>query len=256
MKYILFLALLVPACGQGMEGSDPADPVDATPNTISQEEWEIWRGFGNELSAYTSENSLPGDWWWWVKTRASTPSGQTYHNNRFFFPFVRARTNREVRFLVQYLAPTSEIYQSPFTNEGQHLALLEEYLDLSYKGWIWKADQSAQPDQVDLVVQIGQPQNGGVSHYDGVKTVNLVYETAVVHESLHWLGMLHHYCGASPSDDQTDCHELPPGEGECVMNRQLVFGHVERFVLQTLPNTQEERDRLNEISAELLSHYH
>ncbi len=261
MKYLIFfLTLLVSACGQDMGESGVADaapqPVDA--DTTAEQQWQIWRGFSEELSIYTTEQGLSGDWWWWVRIRASSPSGESQRTNRFFFPYTRARMpdGKTVRVLVEYEAGRQGFYTLPFEGgETEHLQLLEELTNLWYKGWNFQFHQTGEisPEEADLVAVLGMPSDG-TSYFDGTKTVHLVYETAIIHESLHWLWFWHHYCGA-PWDNQSQCTEHPPEEGACVMDRQNGMGNVERFTLQIPEYSEEERARMSAVTAELLRHY-
>ncbi len=260
MKYLIFIILLVSACERDMGEMGAADaapqPIDA--NTTAEEQWQIWRGFSEELNAYSTEQGLGGDWYWWVKIRASSLSGEDPRTNRFFFPYTRARMpgGKTVQVLVQYQPGREGFYSPPFEGgETEHLQLLEELLNLWYKGWTFNLHPTGEisSEEADLVAVLGLPSDG-TSYFDGTKTVHLVYETAIVHESLHWLWFWHHYCGA-PWDDQSQCTEHPPEEGACVMDRQNGMGNVERFTLQIPEYSEEERARMSAITSELLRHY-
>jgi hypothetical protein len=140
VKYLIFIILLVSACERDMGEMGAADaapqPIDA--NTTAEEQWQIWRGFSEELNAYSTEQGLGGDWYWWVKIRASSLSGEDPRTNRFFFPYTRARMpgGKTVQVLVQYQPGREGFYSPPFEGgETEHLQLLEELLNLWYKGW-------------------------------------------------------------------------------------------------------------------------
>ena len=257
---VLFFVLCATACEQGIGDSGAADatPQPADANLAAQQQWEIWRGFYPALDQYQAENSITGDLKHWIIERSWTPSGGDPRRNRFFFPYTRARMpgGKTVKVLVKYQDGQDSFYNPPFLGgETQHLQLLQEFTNLWYKGWDFKFHPAGEISdaEADLIVVLGLPSDG-TSYFDGEKTINLVYETIVIHESLHWLWFWHHYCG-NPWDDQSQCTEHAPDEGLCIMERENGLGHVERFTLDIPPLTTEDMTRIEALSTELLSHY-
>lgn len=159
--------------------------------------------------------------------------------------YISGRRDHEVHVYVRYENPVP--YNPPWSRgETEHFEALKQMADLQYPGWNFTFSSyyegvEADMKGYDVVAVLGHQ---GVSNASG-RTIYLVYETIFAHEFGHTLGLHHHYCGDSSSNE--NCPEAyPPDEGECIMNRNSVsFGPTENnFLLLT---TRERRD--DEISA-------
>lgn len=203
---------------------------------------EIRRGYPAAVAAYAVDHGLPEEWTRWMLDRASL----------FDKAYIRARTDRRIRVEVRYANAIP--YDPPWTDENEHLAALERDAELTYIGWDFSF--SFHDPDAEFFVVLGHRTSlmygDGVSYADiDSNTVYLVWETIFTHEFAHLLGVEHHYCG----DDLTGpCAERPPGEGPCLMNRDVsTWGPTEQFVLNL---GQQRNDAAIEVTAwDMLGRY-
>jgi len=204
---VLFALSALCACAP----DDPAvDPPDAEPAPTIEE--IVLVGYETEVYAFEIDNGLPEGWADWMIARKA----------RFAGAYVRARLDRRMRVQVSYDAVIA--YDPPWSSEDEHMAALERMAELAYPGWDFSF--SFDDPQAEFFAVLGYA--GDTSHQSG-NTVYLIWEGIFLHEFAHTLGLGHHYCGA---DLEAPCPERPPGEGQCIMDRNsATWGPTEQFVL-------------------------
>lgn len=192
----------------------PSDPTpDAGPDSDAEYAEAVWRGFDAAARTYALDNGLSDDWSQWMLV----------HKDAYKEAYVRARTDRRVRFEVSYDLPL--VYDPPWTDEAEHMKALERMAELAYPGWdfLFSLDDS----QAEFFAVIGY---AGDASFAAGTTVYLIWEGIFLHEFAHTLGIRHHYCSAS--DLSAPCPDRPPGEGPCIMDRNAAtWGPTEQFVL-------------------------
>lgn len=203
---------------------DPPDPKE-----------EVWRGYDAALWDFAKDDRLSGDWWQWMRV----------HKDAYKEAYVRARTDRRIRFEVSYDRPIA--YDPPWADEDEHMRALERMAELAYPGWDFSF--SLDDPQAEFFAVIGY--SGPASFADG-ETVYLIWEGIFLHEFAHTLGIGHHYCSAT--DLSAPCPDRPPGEGRCIMDRNAAtWGPTEQFVLNL--GQQRHDDEVEEAISEINGRY-
>ncbi|TSC84853.1 MAG: hypothetical protein G01um101413_237 [Parcubacteria group bacterium Gr01-1014_13] len=234
-KACLMFALFIfafAACHSDTESDDSV--ADAGPNDVgTSEDEEILLGYEAEMAAYQAKIGMLPEWADWMLKRKNTWSRA----------YLSGRHEHEVNVYVRYENPV--LYNPPWTNEAEHFATLKRLAELQFPGWSFtflEYQPGMDADQLpghDIVATLG----GTGTSYGGGHKVYLVYETIFAHEFGHTLGLHHHYCGSGNEPGDHTCPEAyPPGEDECIMNRNSVsFGPTENtFLLLTTGERWDE----------------
>ncbi len=223
-KSPLFVLLAFVACVSAPIPADTdASVVDAP---ISPSDEEIMANYLTDVHDYW-EN---GEWRSWMIQR----------KNWWSSAYISGRRDHEIHVYVRYENPV--LYNPPWSSEAEHFNALSWLANLQFPGWDFAFSTYYEGVEVDMkgydvVAVLGHK---GVSNASG-RTVYLVYETIFAHEFGHILGLHHHYCGDSSSNEH--CPEAyPPDEGPCIMDRNSVsFGPTENnFLLLTTRERQDE----------------
>lgn len=195
---------------------------------------DLLANYEDDAYSYESTHGLPSGWAdWMIK-------------NIYYFDeaYIRGRTNPTVEIQVLYENPVP--YDPPWTNEDEHLAALEEFLELTHPGW--DLILSSDNEEAEVKFHLGADSSYASSSTDQIW---MRYETIAAHEFAHLFGIGHHYFDVA---NIGDCEFCPPGEGSCIMDRNSAsFGPAERFAL--LLDDERYDDEINEVAWSILERY-
>lgn len=103
-------------------------------------------------------------------------------------------------------------YNPPWTDEQEHMQVLDDMANLFFPGLDFEFHFGADPSTTDMQIVVG---GLGFTSSAGGDYGYLYYETIFGHEFGHMLNVPHHYVG-----NDTSTHVfMPPGEDKCIMAR-------------------------------------
>ena len=254
---LLFAILILSACGP-TRTPDMDDDASVAPDGFAgptddafvgpTDEEIIMANYEADVAAYQEEVGMPPEWATWMIEKKDWWSKA----------YISGRRDHEARVYVRYERDID--YDPPWPGETEaereaaHFATLEYMAELQFPGWDFTFLEYYEGVEDDLkgndvVAVLG---HSGTSNASG-HTIYLVYEAIFGHEFGHTIGLHHHYCGGTGSDQ---CPEaFPPGEDKCVMARNSAsFGPTENyFLLQTTGERPD--DEIAAIISDINSRY-
>lgn len=137
------------------------------------------------------------------------------NRDRFIYAFNKAKDKPETLDISFRYETVPIAYDPPWTDEAEHMAVLEGLAEACYAGYDFKFVFNGDPGTTYSNAVAGISSTTSCASGN---TVYLYFESIFNHEFGHIMGLPHHY----DSNDQVgSAMHMPPGETKCLLDRSI-----------------------------------